>query len=83
MNIFYSIAVLVIIAMTSAIVVIRLEEQAEEKAKIETTSVHKFACKVCKLEGKKNQVNVAQVKEVLKVTNQLLKGELYKLITGK
>lgn len=42
--------------------------------------VSDFAVKVSKLEGKKKQVNIAQIKELLKVVNGLLGGELYKLI---
>ena len=42
--------------------------------------ITKFAVSVTKLEGKKKQVNIAQVKEILKVTNKLLTGKLYKLI---
>lgn len=41
-----------------------------------------FAVKVTEAEGKKEQVNIAQVKEILKVTNDLLGGKLYKLIRG-
>jgi len=43
-------------------------------------NINKFAVEVTKLEGKKKQVNIAQIKEVLKVTNKLLGGKLYKLI---
>ena len=43
-------------------------------------SLNDFAVKVTKLESKKKQVNIAQIKEVLKVTNKLLGGKLYKLI---
>jgi len=39
-----------------------------------------FAVEVTKLEGGKKQINIAQVKEVLKVINKLLGGKLYKLI---
>lgn len=39
-----------------------------------------FAVLVTKLEGKKKEVNIAQIKEVLKATNWLLYGYLYKLI---
>jgi len=40
-------------------------------------NINQFAVQVCEKEGKKQQVNIAQVKEVLKVTNNLLDGELY------
>jgi hypothetical protein len=39
-----------------------------------------FAVEVTNLEGKKKQVDIAQVKEVLKVINILTYGELYKII---
>ena len=42
-----------------------------------------FALKVASNEGKKKQVDIAQIKEVLRVTNDLLKGQLYKLIKGQ
>ena len=35
---------------------------------------------VAEKEGLKKQISIAQVKEVLKVVNKLLKGELYKMI---
>ena len=43
-------------------------------------NVHEFAVKVAEREGKKREVNIAQISEILKVINQLLKGALYKLI---
>ena len=39
-----------------------------------------FAKDKAKMEGNKKQVNIAQIKEILKVENILLEGELYKLI---
>jgi hypothetical protein len=39
-----------------------------------------FALKVAKYEGKKKQVNIAQIKEVLNVVNSILRGALYKLV---
>ena len=42
--------------------------------------VSDFAVAVAKLEGKKKQVNIAQIKETLRVTNKLLMGKLYMLI---
>jgi hypothetical protein len=39
-----------------------------------------FAVEVTKLEGKKKQVNIAQIMEVLKVVNILTDGWLYKHI---
>ena len=43
-------------------------------------TINKFAQRICELEGKKKQVNIAQVKEILLIINKLLGGELYKLI---
>lgn len=39
-----------------------------------------FAVEVSKIEGKKKQVNIAQIKEILKVINELMGGLLYKEI---
>jgi len=44
------------------------------------TSVHDFATEVAWNEGGKKQVDIAQIKEILKVTNELLSGGLYRLI---
>ena len=43
-------------------------------------NINDFAVKVTKLEGGKKSISIAQVKEVLKIVNGLLKGGLYKLI---
>lgn len=42
--------------------------------------VSDFAVEVSKLEGKKKQVNIAQIKEILKIVNNLTAGVLYKAI---
>lgn len=39
-----------------------------------------FAVEVSMLEGKKKNLSIAQIKEVLKVTDKLLNGELYRII---
>ena len=39
-----------------------------------------FAVLVSKLEGKKINLSISQIKETLRVANDLLGGELYKLI---
>jgi hypothetical protein len=39
--------------------------------------IHEFSVLVSKKEGKKKQVNIAQIKEVLKVVNTELSGKLY------
>ena len=39
-----------------------------------------FAIKVAKIEGKKKEVSIAQIKEILKCINQLTNKEFYKLI---
>lgn len=49
----------------------------------ETMTVNDFAVAVAKNEGKKKELSIAQIKEVLKVTNQLVDGKLYKLIRTK
>ena len=43
-------------------------------------TIHEFTKQMAKKEAKIKQVNIAQLKEVLKVTNELVEGELYKLI---
>jgi hypothetical protein len=43
-------------------------------------NINEFAVKVAKGEGLKKAVNIAQIKEVLRVANQLLAGALYKAI---
>ena len=85
MNVFYVIVVVVLIILARVMVEIRREEQREKEAQREEgLTIHKFACLVAKKEGKKKQVNIAQIKEILKVVNGLLGGELYNLIkTGK
>lgn len=42
--------------------------------------INTFAKQVTAYEGLKKQVNIAQVKEVLKVVNKLMAGALYKII---
>ena len=39
-----------------------------------------FAVFVSELEGKKKEVSIGQIKEILKVVNVLLEGDFYKLI---
>jgi len=39
-----------------------------------------FSVEVAEAEGLKTQVNIAQIKEILRVINQLTYGALYKLI---
>lgn len=43
-------------------------------------TVKEFARKLTLLEGKKKSVSIAQVLEILKIVNQLFKGELYAYI---
>lgn len=43
-------------------------------------SINNFAVLVAENEGLKKQISIAQIKEVLKVINLLLGGELYRLI---
>jgi hypothetical protein len=43
-------------------------------------TINYFAKKVAEMEGKKVEVNIAQIKEILRVINSLLKGALYKTI---
>lgn len=43
-------------------------------------TLNDFAKQVAKKEGKKKQENIAQIKEQLKVVNELLGGALYKLV---
>jgi hypothetical protein len=43
-------------------------------------TINQFAVNVSKVEGKKKQVNIAQIKEILKASNQLLGGALYRMV---
>lgn len=43
-------------------------------------TIAQFALLVTRQEGLKKQVNIAQVKEILKVVNAILNGKLYALI---
>lgn len=43
-------------------------------------NINNFARLITKGEGKKKQVNIAQIKEILHVINVLTKGILYKVI---
>ncbi len=45
--------------------------------------INDFAVKVTQKEGGKKQVSIAQIKEILKVVNSLVCGELYKIIRKK
>lgn len=42
--------------------------------------IHEFAIKVTKIEGGAVSVNIAQVKEILKIINHLTNGIFYRLI---
>jgi hypothetical protein len=42
--------------------------------------IRDFAVLVTRLEGKKKQVNIAQVMEILRVINKLMGGVFYRLI---
>lgn len=43
-------------------------------------TVNEFAKRIAKREGKKIQVNIAQIKEILKAENDETEGELYRII---
>ena len=43
-------------------------------------NLNEFAKQLTLGEGKKESISVAQVKEVLKIANKILGGELYKLV---
>ena len=42
--------------------------------------IDKFALRVAQIEGKKKSVDIAQIKEILRIANQLTNGVLYKVI---
>ena len=46
----------------------------------EQMKITRFSEEVAVREGKKKQISIAQIKEVLKIVNVLLDGELYKVI---
>jgi len=59
----------------------RLRELKERAGRKESSmKVNDFAREVCKKEGKKVQVNIAQVLEILKVINKLTGGCFYRMI---
>lgn len=43
-------------------------------------NINNFARLITQGEGKKKQINIAQIKEILRVINILTKGILYKII---
>lgn len=43
-------------------------------------SINKFVVLVARVEGKKKQVNIAQIREILAVVNKLTFGTLYYFI---
>jgi len=43
-------------------------------------NITQFTNEVSKQEGKKREVNIAQIREVMRVANDLLDGQLYNLI---
>lgn len=45
-------------------------------------NINYFASKVTRLEGRKKSLTVAQVKEVLRIVNEMVGGALYLLIKG-
>jgi len=46
-------------------------------------NMNNFAKWVCRKEGKKRQVNICQIKEILKIINDCLDGRLYEIIKHK
>lgn len=46
-------------------------------------NLNDFAKLVTQKEGKKKQVNIAQIKEILKIVNGLVNGILYKAVNLK
>lgn len=60
------------------------KQEARKKRRTEgTININDFAVQVAGEEGLKKQVDIAQVKEILSVINELLDGELYPLIRDK
>ena len=43
-------------------------------------NINEFCTEISKREGKKKQVDIAQISEIIKITNDLLDGKLYELI---
>lgn len=75
LNYWIAIVVSIILGILISILVKELYKEGGNAMKIS-----KFSELVAKSEGKKKQINIAQIKEILKVVNDLLDGELYKLI---
>lgn len=55
------------------------EEQKNKKTGVDM-NINEFVTLVTKIEGKKKQVDIAQIKEIFKIVDDLLGGEFYKLI---
>jgi hypothetical protein len=43
-------------------------------------NINEFCNKIANIEGKKKQVDIAQISEIIKITDDLLDGKLYELI---
>ena len=56
------------------------ERTRREEGRRSRMKVTDFSEEVTKKEGLKKSISIAQIKEVLRIANQMLKGELYKLI---
>lgn len=56
------------------------EENTISNQKHKYMTLQKFASQVAKAEGKKSQVSIGNVREILKIINTLTGGELYKWI---
>ena len=46
-------------------------------------NINEFCTEVSKLEGQKKSVDIAQISEIIRITNDLLGGKLYELIVQK
>ena len=58
----------------------RLKRLQDKLKKEHTMTVGEFAVRVAEKEGKKEQVSIAQIKEILKIVNKEIDGKLYRII---
>jgi hypothetical protein len=58
----------------------RVEHIRKNPRRRREMKVTDFAVKVAKKEKGKKEINIAQIKEIMKVSNKILQGEFYKLI---
>ena len=62
--------------LVTVLVISMIKPKKEEKV----TSINDFAIRITSAEAGKQELSIAQVKEILRITDYLLDGEFYDLI---